>query len=90
MAGASKSIYQRDAEKKRAAEGGSSEVKAERSEEQHEAVLSREKYDPAMKGGSMSQSQVQASGGLGAYAKAHQAAPSAAEAANALAKRKPK
>lgn len=37
------------------------------------SMADRAKYDPALQNSGMSQAQVQASGGLGAYAKAHQA-----------------
>jgi len=43
MAGASKSTYQREAEARRAAEGGSSGVSADKSDAEHEAGLSKER-----------------------------------------------
>lgn len=63
---------------------------AERSKAEHEAILAKEKFDPAMKGGGMSQSQVKAAGGLGALARARGAKPTTDDAAKALAERRKK
>jgi hypothetical protein len=64
---------------------------ADRSKAEHEGILDREKVDPSLKKSGMTQEQIQASGGLGAYAAAHQAkrpATTGNDAAVALAMRK--
>ena len=69
------------------AKGYDMDYEADRSKAEHESTLAKEKYDPAMKGGSMSQADVKKAGGLGALAKARGSKP---DAAQALAERKKK
>ena len=88
MAGASKSDYQKGAEARRRAEGGTSSVAAEKGADDKAAdAVAREKYDPAMRGERLSQADVQAAGGLGALARAR-GNKTGADAGSALAKRK--
>lgn len=56
------------AEPRRDAKGTSLDYEADRTKAEHESMLAKEKYDPAMRGGSKTQAEVKASGGLGALA----------------------
>ncbi len=76
---------------RRTRQGVDLDYAADRTEDQHQGVLDREKIDPSLKGKGMTSEQVEASGGLGAYARAHAAKGPTAEAAGAaLATRKKK